>query len=124
MLRAELTRQPEAAHSRATAELSTLRERHAVIEVLREENRALEHRAASADESCQTVVRLEAEVEAACGARSMVRFPRLFFPCFYTLVRTLLSHLGEECGARDTRCDTRLHHAEPVGATLGTHAPS
>ena len=75
MLRAELTRQAEhtrqleTAHSRATAELSTLRERHTAIEVLREENRALERRAASADELRETVVRLEAEVGAARAER-------------------------------------------------------
>ena len=71
MLRAELTRQAEhtrqleAAHTRAMAELGTLRERHTAIEVLREQNRALERRAAGADELRETVVRLEAEVQAA-----------------------------------------------------------
>jgi len=75
VLRAELTRQAdhtrhlEAAHTRATAELSALRERHTTIEVLREENRALERRAAAADELRETVVRLEAEVEAARAER-------------------------------------------------------
>jgi mitotic spindle assembly checkpoint protein MAD1 len=51
------------------AELSTLRERHTAIEVLREQNRALERRAASADELRETVVRLEAEVQAARAER-------------------------------------------------------
>ena len=75
VLRAELTRQAEhtrqleAAHARAKAELSALRERHTAIEVLREENRALERRAASVDELRETVVRLEAEVEAARAER-------------------------------------------------------
>jgi mitotic spindle assembly checkpoint protein MAD1 len=75
VLRAELTRQAEhtrqleAAHTRATAELTTLRERHTAIEVLREQNRALERRAASADELRETVVRLEAEVQAARAER-------------------------------------------------------
>jgi mitotic spindle assembly checkpoint protein MAD1 len=75
VLRAELTRQAEhtrqleTTHARAKAELSTLRERHTAIEVLREENRALERRAASADELRETVVRLEAEVEAARAER-------------------------------------------------------
>ena len=75
VLRAELTRQAEqsrqlgAAHSRAMAELNTLRERHTAMEVLREENRALERRAAAADEMRETVVRLEAEVEAARAER-------------------------------------------------------
>ena len=71
MLRTELTHQAEhtrhlkAAHARATAKLSALRERHMAIEVLREENCALERHAASADELRETVVRLEADVDAA-----------------------------------------------------------
>lgn len=71
VLRAELTRQTEhsrqleSTHSRAMAELNTLRERHTALEVLREENRALGRRAAVADELRETVVRLEAELEAA-----------------------------------------------------------
>jgi mitotic spindle assembly checkpoint protein MAD1 len=75
VLRAELTRQAEhtrqleATHARAKAELIALRERHTAIEVLREENRALERRAASLDELRETVVRLEAEVEAARAER-------------------------------------------------------
>jgi mitotic spindle assembly checkpoint protein MAD1 len=75
VLRAELTRQAEhtrqleAAHTRAMAELSTLRERHTAIEVLREQNRALERRAAGADELRETVVQLEAELQAARAER-------------------------------------------------------
>ena len=75
VLRAELTRQAEhtrqleTAHLRAMAELNTLRERHTVMEVLREENRALERRAAAADEFRETVVRLESEVDAARAER-------------------------------------------------------
>jgi len=70
VLRAELTRHGEhthhikAGHAWATAELSILRERFEAIEVLRERNRALERRAASADELGETVVRLEGKVEA------------------------------------------------------------
>jgi len=75
VLRAELTRQAEhtrqleAAHTRAMVELGSLRERHTVIEVLREQNRALERRATAADELRETVVRLEAEVQAAHAER-------------------------------------------------------
>jgi len=69
VLLAELTRQLKAAHSRATDKLSTLHERHTTIEVLREDNRALERRAASADELRETVVRLDAEVNAARAER-------------------------------------------------------
>ena len=104
MLRAELTRQAEhtrqleAAHSRATAELTTLRERHTAIEVLREENRALERRAASADELRETVVRLEAEVEAARAERKAwcaVLFFSMILPFGANFVETL---------GRRTRC--------------------
>jgi len=75
VLRAELTRQAEhsrhleSAHTRAMTELNTLRERHTAMEVLREENRALERRVAAADELRDTAVRLEAEVEAARAER-------------------------------------------------------
>ncbi|KAH9165300.1 mitotic checkpoint protein-domain-containing protein [Lactarius sanguifluus] len=75
VLRAELTRQAEhtrqleVAHTRAMVELGSLRERHTAIEVLREQNRALEWRAAGADELRETVVRLEAEVQAARAER-------------------------------------------------------
>lgn len=75
VLRAELTRQAEhsrqleTAHLRAMTELNTLRERHTALEVLREENRALERRAKAADELRDTVVRLEAEVGAARAER-------------------------------------------------------
>ena len=88
VLRAELTRQAEhtrhleAAHTRATAELNTLRERHTAIEVLREQNRALERRAASADELRETVVRLEAEVQAARAEREAWCVPLTGMPLF------------------------------------------
>ena len=88
VLRAELTRQAEhtrhleAAHTRATAELNTLRERHTAIEVLREQNRALERRAASADELRETVVRLEAEVQAARAEREAWCVPAANAPLF------------------------------------------
>ena len=82
VLRAELTRQAEhsrqleAAHTRAMAELGTLRERHTSVEVLREQNRALKQRAASADELREMVVRLEAEVRAAHAERETWCVPR------------------------------------------------
>ncbi|KAH9165006.1 MAD-domain-containing protein [Lactarius sanguifluus] len=75
VLRAELTRQAEhtrqleVAHTRAMVELGSPRERHTAIEVLREQNRALERQAAGADELRETVVRLEAEVQAARAER-------------------------------------------------------
>ena len=92
VLRAELTRQAEhtrhleAAHARATAELSALCERHTVIEVLCEENRALERRAASADELRETVVRLEAEVEAALAEREAWCVSPSCFPLFLSFL--------------------------------------
>ncbi len=83
VLRTELTRQAEhsrqleTAHSRAMVELNTLRERHTSMEVLREENRALERRAAAADELRETVVRLEAELDAARAEREAWCVPLL-----------------------------------------------
>ena len=58
-------------------ELNTLRERHTAMEVLREEKRALERRAFAADELRDTVVRLEAEVEAARAEREAWCVPNL-----------------------------------------------
>ncbi|KAH9021777.1 MAD-domain-containing protein [Lactarius pseudohatsudake] len=66
---AEHTRQLEVVHTCAMTELGSLRERHMAIEVLREQNHALERRAAGADELRETVVRLEAEVQAARAER-------------------------------------------------------
>ena len=92
MLRTELTRQAEhtrnleAAHARATAELSALRERHTVIEVLREETCALERRAASADELRETIVRLEAEVEAARAEREAWCVSPSYFSLFISFL--------------------------------------
>jgi seryl-tRNA synthetase len=63
----EHTRQLETTHARTKTELSMLCECYTAIEVLYEENGALEHHVASADELHKTVVRLEAEVEAACA---------------------------------------------------------
>ena len=77
MLLAELTRQAEhsrqlkAARARAMVELNTLRERRTAVKVLREENRVLERRPAAADELRESVVRLEAEMEAARAEREV-----------------------------------------------------
>ncbi|KAI9510349.1 MAD-domain-containing protein [Russula earlei] len=129
VLRAELARQAEhtrhleAAHSRATAELSTLRERHTAIEVLREENRALERRAAAADELRETVVRLEAEAEAAraereAWARNSVLDTPATTPVSITQSLSVLrlehAHLLEEHGA--DRAALREREAELADA--------
>ena len=77
MLLAELTRQAEhsrqleAARARAMVELNTLRERRTAVKVLREENRVLERCPAAADELRESVMRLEAEVEAARAEREV-----------------------------------------------------
>ncbi|KAH9981796.1 spindle assembly checkpoint component Mad1 [Russula compacta] len=130
VLRAELARQAEhtrhleAAHARATAELGALRERHAAIEVLREENRALERRAAVTDELRDTVVRLEAEVEAAraereaWAARSAVPDTPSATPVSITqslsALRLKHAHLLEEHGA--DRAARRQREAELADA--------
>jgi mitotic spindle assembly checkpoint protein MAD1 len=88
---AEHTRHLEAAHARAMAELSALHERRTAIKVLREENCALGRRAASADELRETVVRLEAELEAARAEREAWCVSPSCFPLF-------LSFLYSWCG--------------------------
>lgn len=70
-MRAELARQAEymrtleAANARLGAENAALRERHASVEVLREQKRALERKAQGAEELREKVFRLEAELDAA-----------------------------------------------------------
>lgn len=71
VLRDELQRQAdymrtlEGTNARMTVELTALRERHASIEVLREEKRDLERKVHGVNELREKVVRLEAEVQAA-----------------------------------------------------------
>jgi len=98
--------------ARTTAELSALCERHTAIEVLREWNRALERLAASTDELCETVVRLEAEVEAARAERE-VRYvsPFLYFPVSGVGL-TVHSGLETRCQRHPPRFPSqRLEHA-------------
>lgn len=61
---AEYFRVLESTNIKLAAELSILKERHASIEVLREEKRGLERKLKTLDELREKVVRLEAEVEA------------------------------------------------------------
>jgi hypothetical protein len=95
---------------RATAELGAPRERHTAIEVHREENRALERREASADDSelRETVVHLEAEVatvraerKARCVSLTFVSYFRRD-PHIWGWKRLELAHLLEEHGADHT----------------------
>ena len=71
VVREELHRQAshvrtiEAANAKMNAELSMLKQRHANIEVLKEQKRELERKAQGADELREKVVKLEAELEAA-----------------------------------------------------------
>jgi len=70
IIREELHRQAkylrtlESTNTKLTAEVTTLRERHASVEVLREEKRGLERKLRTLEEMRERVVRLEAEVEA------------------------------------------------------------
>jgi hypothetical protein len=107
------------------AELSALRERLKAIEVLREENHALKHGAASADELRETVVRLKAEVEAGrmCGARSVVCLSLSLV--FVFPVRTLTPHRwyqGEKCGVRDTHRGPLSRFTQSLSALHRKHA--
>jgi mitotic spindle assembly checkpoint protein MAD1 len=71
VVREELHRQAnhvrtiEAANAKMSSELTTLRQRHANIEVLKEQKRELERKAQAVDELRETVVKLEAELDAA-----------------------------------------------------------
>lgn len=70
MVREELHRQAdylralESTNAKMSMELNGLRERHASIEVLREEKRGLERKVKVLEELREKVVKLEAEVEA------------------------------------------------------------
>ncbi|EDR02403.1 uncharacterized protein LACBIDRAFT_332507 [Laccaria bicolor S238N-H82] len=70
IVREELHRQAayhrtlESTNAHLTAELAVLRERHASVEVLREEKRGLEKKLSVLEEMRERVVRLEAQVEA------------------------------------------------------------
>lgn len=71
VVRDELTKQAsylrnlESSNARMTGELTQLRQRNESIEVLKEQKRDLERKLANTDSLRQSVVRLEAEVEAA-----------------------------------------------------------
>ena len=62
---ADHVRKIEAANAKMNAELTGLRQRHANIEVLKEQKRELERKARAVDELRETVVKLEAELDAA-----------------------------------------------------------
>ena len=70
VVREELHRQAgylrtlEAANAKMTIELNSLRERHSSVEVLKEEKRGLERKIKVLEELRETVVKLEAEVDA------------------------------------------------------------
>jgi mitotic spindle assembly checkpoint protein MAD1 len=71
VLREELHRQAgytrtlEATNAKLLAEVNALRERQTSVEVLREQKRELERKVVGADQARESVVRLEAELEAA-----------------------------------------------------------
>ena len=70
VVREELHRQAgylrnlESTNAKLNSELNILRERHASVEVLREERRGLERKVIMLEEMRNKVIRLEAEVEA------------------------------------------------------------
>lgn len=70
-MRDELTRQAsylrnlESSNARMSGELTQLRQRNESVEVLKEQKRDLERKLATTDALRQSVVKLEAEVEAA-----------------------------------------------------------
>lgn len=87
VVREELHRQAnylrtlESTNSKLTAELAILRDRHASIEVLKEEKRGLERKIMVLEELREKVVKLEAEVEAGRQERlEWYVFQRFFIP--------------------------------------------
>jgi mitotic spindle assembly checkpoint protein MAD1 len=60
----------EAANAKLNSELTTLRARHQMVEVLKEEKRNLEKKLKKAEEVKDKVVKLEGEVEAARKERA------------------------------------------------------
>jgi len=79
---AEYLRQLEGTNARLNAELVPLRDRHASIEVLREQNRSLETKVAYTDSLRQKIVSLEAELEAARQERESGYVPRSYLHFF------------------------------------------
>ena len=109
VVRDELTKQAsylrnlESSNARMTGELAQLRQRNESIEVLKEQNRDLERKLSSMDALRQSVVRLEAEIEAArkereewCASQESFTLP-------------VLIHIPQ--GVQDTRI--RASHADP-----------
>ncbi|OSX63139.1 hypothetical protein POSPLADRAFT_1181163 [Postia placenta MAD-698-R-SB12] len=78
---AEHMRLVEAANTKMSAELTMLRERHASVEVLKEQKRELQRRAAGADELREKVIRLEAELEASRREREQWWINHAQCPC-------------------------------------------
>lgn len=66
---ADHVRKIEAENTKMNTELTTLRQRHANIEVLKEQKRDLERKAKAAEELREKVVKLEAELDAAWKER-------------------------------------------------------
>lgn len=92
VVREELHRQAayhrtlESTNAKLTGELNILRDRHASVEVLREEKRGLERKVKVLDELRDKVVRLEAEVEA--GRREREEW-FVYLCCFFSLLRLI-----------------------------------
>lgn len=99
---ADYLRQLEGANAKMTMELNSLRERHASVEVLREEKRGLERKLAAMGELRETVVRLEAEVDA--GRREREEWA------------------GRAAGAGKSQEDTSTPSKTPVGLTQALSA--
>ncbi|KAF9808994.1 hypothetical protein IEO21_07649 [Rhodonia placenta] len=78
---AEHMRLVEAANTKMSAELTMLRERHASVEVLKEQKRELQRRAVGADELREKVIRLEAELEASRREREQWWINHAQCPC-------------------------------------------
>lgn len=80
---AEYLRKLEATNAKQTSELGILRQRHEMVEVLREEKRSLERKLQGMEELRQKIAQLEAEVEAGRRERDEWSAASLFQAYFH-----------------------------------------
>ena len=98
----------EATNARLSAENAALRERHASIEVLREQKRALERKAQGAEELREKVFRLEAELDAARRERKT---------WYVYVVRVPLTQLSDTVPRASENAQPSTPSKTPVGVT-------
>jgi hypothetical protein len=119
---ADYLRALESTNAKMSMELNGLRERHASIEVLREEKRGLERKVKVLEELREKVVKLEAEVEAGRREREEWSVQVRFFYGF-----TLIPLQGEQVRRKhsvDAIQDSHRANPQPLGPPLNACTPS